>query len=221
MSRIQDSNQLLLCKEPWIWKDDQDQEMSVDDLCFNMTIDTFNTGKAIFMLSRSFFVKYKKGNKRSNANKQPVFLHIYPSDIRAITLELDDDVLSLRFSMDRHPILIVPKHKPLVPKPRLKDALESMMALALVTEFTIRLDRSSMTDVTQLQHVACMFSSTNANHRPTTDHSRYDLGSLYGGKGGMVVSATSARNEESLPPPYKESAPSKHTMSHPPFIFFV
>ncbi|KAL7784618.1 hypothetical protein V8C37DRAFT_420449 [Trichoderma ceciliae] len=161
---------------------------STDGLCLQIYMDTLTT-KAIFKLSCKMFFKFK--NKELKGNKQSIYLFIYPDDIRTITLQINKDVPSLHFSMERPPRLIVPRERILITKQSTKHLLRSFQALATV---------------------ASIFSSTGLNNRLSTDGDRANLQRLYGGTGGIIANAStfaaSARGESGLPA-YHESASSQ------------
>ncbi|KAL7785849.1 hypothetical protein V8C37DRAFT_393559 [Trichoderma ceciliae] len=186
------------------WKNG-DQAKSIDKLCLYININTF-TNKAMLKLSCQILLR------QARHQKQAIYVYIYPTDIRAITFEMNDARPSLHFSMYRHPKLIVPAYCPTVPKPGYESLLESICTLSLAKDFTVRIDRSEITELAHLQQVASIFSSTSTDNRPKTDKVNANLQSLYIGRGGEDVNArgliTSTCNRAGLPPPYEEPAPS-------------
>ncbi|KAL7784366.1 hypothetical protein V8C37DRAFT_359064 [Trichoderma ceciliae] len=183
------------------WRDTNNQAQSVDSLCLKVDIDTL-LSEAIFRLSCSILLKYKgktksktkvktrtkaKGSEVEAGKKQSVYLYMHPEDIRAIALDFDDDVPSLRFSMSRNPHLVIPSDQVVECREEKLPQLDAMKALSKADDFTIRLNMSNKTKSTHehLQQIALIFSLTNTN-RPGKDERRANLRTLYGGIGGEV-----------------------------------
>jgi hypothetical protein len=158
-------------------------------------IDTL-TSKAIFRLTCRVWIKGKgknrtqlKGNDGQAGDQQPIYLYIHPENIQAITLELDNDVSSLHFSMDQSGSrLVIPSDCILECKNSVHARLLSMRALADTSEFAIRFKNADMKKITRhhLHQIASIFSATNTN-RPNTDDRRTNLQTLYIGVGGLVL----------------------------------
>jgi hypothetical protein len=190
------------------WTNENGQTQSVDCL-FDINMDTLVTNKAMFKLSCSIFLKKKDKNKLS------IYLFILPPSIRTIELEANDGRVSLHFHMDRNAALVVPHDEPLEPKARSEQLLNLMKVLSLAKEFTILLGNVKISESmkSNLSHVASTFSPENQS-RPGTNEEIADLKSLYNGKGGEVINATTATasisKEASKPPPYPSS---KHAKS--------
>ncbi|RFU81804.1 hypothetical protein TARUN_395 [Trichoderma arundinaceum] len=198
------------------WEDGNNKPQTVDGICLKVDIDTL-TSKALFKLSCWIWVKGKGKNKGQikrgkikAGNKQSIYLFIHPEDIRAITLEVKNDVPSLHFFMIRSPYLVIPSDRILECKNSTQPLLHSMKSLAKTDDFTIHLNVSNISDLTwkHLQHIALIFSATSIN-RPSIDDRRANLQTLYGGTGGNIFDVCIVCNEEEdgQLPPYEISTP--------------
>lgn len=118
--------------------------------------------------------------------------------------------MSLHFYMDRNAALIAPRDGLFEPKAKSKQLLNLMKALSLVKDFTIELGNTDISESIKLNlgHIASIFSPHNQS-RPGTNEEIADLKSLYHGKGGEVINATTATTsisgEASVPPPFLSS----------------
>lgn len=213
------------------WKNGSGQAQSIDNILLKVDIDTL-ISKAIFKLVCRVWIKGKgknraqpKGSESQAGDRQSVFLFVLPENIRVVTLEDDDDVSSLHFSMNEgHSRLIVPSDRVLECKHSTLTRLHSMKMLAEMDEFTLHFKNSDMTGLTSdhLLQIASIFSATNSN-RPETDDRRTKLQTLYGGIGGHVFDASTilagANNERDQALPEDTSAPPpidcKHTLASP------
>lgn len=167
----------------------------INGLTLNIYIDRMSN-TALFKLSCSIYFKYGKAREK----KQRVFLFIYPESIQSIRLGLNvptstsPTLPTLTFSMSKKPAFITPRNCILISKPKTKDLLKSICALANATALTICLNvlRLPIVIQHQLEHIVNICSATNIHNRPRTNARRSNLKLLYAGRGGEVVGETSA-----------------------------
>lgn len=165
-------------------------------------------------------------NARGKNSRIPVYIYIYPENVKTITV-LDEGLFSskdasgnstkdwlkntyfkLRICLMQAPDLIRPKDYIFESRNKTKDELDVFRALANATEFIIHLDcfRQNM----QRSHIGLLvdaFSEGNKD-RPRTDDRHANLNMLYGGKGGEVATESKAEAlVADTPPVYIDSTP--------------
>jgi hypothetical protein len=194
------------------WNDDSSQKQRADGVHLDIFFDTLSN-TCLFKLYCSVL---HKGSK-AKGQKHTLFLFIHPESVREITL--NDGRSSgpstskpsrpmLSFSLTQHPSLVVPKGLVLETKEQSKGALSVMLALARATEFTIHLNNSNLSSPlkrSRLDLIARRFSLESDSHRPRTNDRCANLGSLYAGRGGEIVTFDNVigalPDDADVPPP--------------------
>lgn len=187
------------------WSDENGEGQHTDLVDLEIHIDN-SANTAFLRLYGDVFIKCSKP-----PNKRVIYLYIRPEIIKSITFQNDNNARSLYFSLDSNPDLVTPKD-PINAKPKSKALLNSIVALAKVTSFAVRLNSSNTTPSTQLKKVASIFSP-----RPSWNAGLGNLSGLYAGRGGQIANASTAAASTHLqaadPPPYHIPASSKEHVS--------
>lgn len=218
-----------------VWEGSDGQVHHTPDLRMDLHVDA-SQDQAIFALHGCVFLKGGKPNKLS------LYLFIHPENIQSVEYEHNTgpsipamqqepskNFIRLRFGMTQPPTFVVPKDRPLAPKPRSEGLLDMIKALASVQDFSIYLNMLQLVPAIryQLSLLPLVFLFNDLK----TDERRVAIQRLYHGAGGQVidlhdvVSAPSPRSssdsliketvEDSLPPPYVEKGP----LQSPPQLF--
>ncbi|KAM0263956.1 hypothetical protein ACHAQJ_000991 [Trichoderma viride] len=212
----------MTCRNNMVaWKDADGQTQCIEGLYLDLYMDT-STNTAIFKLYGYILLKGNKGK----SSKQAVYLYIHPEKIQTITLEtvhgtpsptstnLGPTRHSLCFSLATEPHLVAPKTLILESRPKTAALLDSIQALATVTNFTVFLSNLDTVIPAQnnLELIASVFSSTYTGDHPSTNNRRANLATLYAGKGGEIVRTNeTTTNVEARPPPSYSAPAPDHT----------
>ncbi|KAK4460092.1 hypothetical protein QBC42DRAFT_253787 [Cladorrhinum samala] len=212
-----------------VWQDSDQQNSSLNlkvSLHVNCTQNV-----AILILVSGVFLKHK-----NNEHKLPLYLHIFPENIRSIgyharaplPIQPSPDVphIGLHFSLHREPAFIVPPKISLNAKAQDESLLDGMTALASLKDFTVYLPLLNL--AIEKREQLALLPSIFDNHELKTDERRASVKRLYRGEGGQVVNlkelASSSRNpgpgdkgtaEETLPR-YTEKDQSPTQVAAPP-----
>ncbi|KAK3402322.1 hypothetical protein B0T20DRAFT_432101 [Sordaria brevicollis] len=148
------------CKGIVTWKDTNQQDQRTSDLCIDLYVDT-KQRQAIFALHGFFYFK-------THGPKAHLSLLIYPERIQSIELEDINSPstttvnnvsgVSLRFSLTQPPSLMVPKDRPLEPKPRYQTVVDAIVSLGSVNRFTFHLSDVHLEVQQQLALLPSIFS---------------------------------------------------------------
>lgn len=169
------------CKGAVTWEDTNRQDQRTSDLCIDIFVDTTQR-QAIFALHGFFFF-------RTGGPKAHLSLLIYPEKIQSIELERihcppnttlnNVPDVSLRFSMTQPPSLMVPKDKPLEPKPRYQAVVDAIASLGSVNRFTFHLSDVPPEIHQDLAFLPSIFSPTYPSGRLRTDEKWTHPSALY------------------------------------------
>jgi hypothetical protein len=176
----------------------------------DLTLSIFACAVKTTALIKLYTHIYQKSNK--NTNKQPIYLFIYPENIKAIKLRnkqsrSEKPYYSLHFSMTKEPCLIF-KERVIESKTRTKACLDMMQRLAGLKEFSLEIDNlSALTPaIKDLELFTSAFLPDRIKTRPRTDGERADIRKLYAGTKGEIIDSTQAASHiEASPPTYTES----------------
>ncbi|KAL7813110.1 hypothetical protein V8C26DRAFT_421880 [Trichoderma gracile] len=210
----------ITCRNTTVtWKDANNQAQRVGGLALDIFLDT-STNTAVFKLYGYVLLKGSSGKN----SKQAIYLFIHPESVHAISLQTIDAApssnspipgpsrCSLCFSMTARPRLVIPKNLVLESRAKTRTLLDSIQSLASVKTFTALLDNSDTATPLwdDLELLASVFSLSRRDNRPSTNHQRANLTTLYAGRGGEVVSPKEdVTSLESVLPPYSEPGPSR------------
>lgn len=163
------------------WEDANHQDQRTSDVCIDLFVD--NTERqAIFVLHGFFFFK-------SGGPKAHLSLLIYPEKIQSIELERvycsstttvnDVPDVSLRFTMTQPPSLMVPKDRPLTPKPRYQAVVDAIVSLGSVNRFTFHLSDVPPDIQQELALLPSIFLPSHPSGRLRTDEKWTHPSALY------------------------------------------
>ncbi|KAK1773765.1 hypothetical protein QBC45DRAFT_426828 [Copromyces sp. CBS 386.78] len=177
-----------------LWEDAEHDIRHTSKLSMDFHVDT-SEQQALFILHAPVFLK---------ATSDCFFtfrLLMYPENIRSIEFhpstrpstpgmeDAPNTFMRLRFLMTQPPSLVVPRDRPLDPKPRSQDLFDAMKSLATVLELNVYLNNLCFVPEARLQlaSLPAVFPSTNIGDRPKTDAYRANLQRMNRGLGAEIL----------------------------------
>ncbi|KAK3396862.1 hypothetical protein B0T20DRAFT_462122 [Sordaria brevicollis] len=174
------------------WKDAEHVIRHATKLKVDLHVDT-GEQRALFVIHAAIYLK-------GSSHDYQIRLFVYPENIRSIEFERNADPptahleappnmhMRLRFLMTQPPSLMIPKDRPLSPKERSRDLLETLKTLAAVQELDLYLNKFPFVPEhrEQLSLLPGIFSSTKRCARPKTDFLRSNPQDMYKGRGAVI-----------------------------------